>query len=364
MDRKENKMNSKLLHQLPPAENNPRNSEGAFIRGKKGEILFAYSRYAGNSCHDHARCDIALISSFDEGRSCSEPRIIAKASEFGAVNIMSVSAMELTDGKIAFFYLIKDNFENKGLILNLGRSISEDGENFANERCEIKAPPAYYIVNNDRLVRLKSGRILAPTAYTPCDAHKGKSVLPYVTSCLYSDDDGKTFYKANFDLRSAYGLNYKYGLQEPGVIEREDGLYLWMRTEYGTQYESFSNGELEDFCDAHPSIFTSPLSPMQMKEYDGVIYTVYNPAPRYNGREMAPGTWGRTPLVIRKSIDGGKTFGELNVIEDDPTRGYSYPAMFKTNDGRLLLGYCRGDASDVNNLCRIGITEIEIDSIV
>ncbi len=356
-------MKTKLLHQLPPGENNPRNSEGAFIRGKKGEILFAYSKYSGDSCHDHAACDIALIVSYDEGRNWSEPRIIAYAAEYGAQNIMSVSAMELLDGRIAFFYLVKDVEEDGSIILNIARSVSDDGVNYVNERCEIKAPAAYYIVNNDRMVRLKSGRILAPTAYISRDVHFGRSYEPYITSCLYSDDDGKTFYKADFKLESAYGINLKYGLQEPGIIEREDGLYLWIRTDYGTQYESFSSTGVDGFSEAHPSIFTSALSPMQMKEYDGVTYAVYNPVPRYNGRDMAEGTWGRTPLVIRKSTDGGKTFGPLNVIEDDPTRGYSYPAMFKTNDGRLLLGYCRGDAADGNNLCRLGISDVEIDTV-
>ncbi len=76
------------------------------------------------------------------------------------------------------------------------------------------------------------------------------------------------------------------------------------------------------------------------------------------------GPGGRTPFVLRKSTDGGKTFGKLNIIEDDPNRGYSYPAMFQTNDGRLLLGYCRGDGiTDGNNLCRLGIAEVEIASI-
>ena len=355
-------MKFKLLHQLPPAENNPRNSEGAFIRGKNGEILFAYSRYTGESCHDQASCDIALITSNDEGRTWSEPRIIARASEYGTKNIMSVSAMELTDGRIAFFYLVKEEIEDSSLIIALARSVSEDGVNYVNERCEIKAEPAYYIINNDRFVRLKSGRILAPTAYLPKEDFS-KTVLPCVTSCLYSDDDGKTFEKADFDLESAYGINYRYGLQEPGVIEREDGLYLWMRTGYGRQYESFSSCGLDGFCEARPSMFTAPDSPMQMKEYDGVIYSVYNPIPLYNGRKNAKGTWGRTPFVIRKSVDGGKTFGPLNIIEDDETRGYSYPAIFKTNDDRLLIGYCRGDEVDGNNLCRIGIAEIEIASI-
>ena len=77
-------MKFKLLHQIPPAENNPRNSEGTFIRGKNGEILFAYSRYTGESFHDHATCDIALIASFDEGalgvnrKLSQEPRTTAR----------------------------------------------------------------------------------------------------------------------------------------------------------------------------------------------------------------------------------------------------------------------------------------------
>ena len=72
-------MNVTLIHQLPPAQGNPRNSEGAFLRGKKGELLFAYSKYSGESNHDHASCDIALIRSFDEGLTWSKPEILASA---------------------------------------------------------------------------------------------------------------------------------------------------------------------------------------------------------------------------------------------------------------------------------------------
>ena len=32
-------MKIRITHQLPPTKDNPRNSEGAFLRGKKGEIL-------------------------------------------------------------------------------------------------------------------------------------------------------------------------------------------------------------------------------------------------------------------------------------------------------------------------------------
>ena len=94
-------MNIRLVHQLPPGENNARNSEGAFIRGTEGEILFAYSRYRGQSTHDHAPCDIALIESRDEGETWSEPRVIAPAAAFGVKNVMSVSALRQLNGDIA-----------------------------------------------------------------------------------------------------------------------------------------------------------------------------------------------------------------------------------------------------------------------
>ena len=161
-------MNITLLHQLPPSENNPRNSEGSFIRGKQGEILFAYSRYTGEHWGDDCACDIALISSFDEGRTWSEPRIIARAADFGVKNVMSVSAMELSDGSIAFFFLIK--IEKDGIsTIELGRTVSKNGVDFVSERCDMKCAPYYYVVNNDRFVRLSSGRIVAPTAYVHRD---------------------------------------------------------------------------------------------------------------------------------------------------------------------------------------------------
>ena len=359
-------MNVTLLHQLPPSENNPRNSEGSFIRGKSGEILFAYSRYTGEHWGDDCACDIALISSFDEGRTWSEPRLIARAADFGVRNVMSVSALELSDGRIAFFFLIK--IEKDGIsTIELGRTVSENGVDFVSEKCDMKCAPYYYVVNNDRFVRLSSGRIVAPTAYIHRDLLRPAAYdhfTAYASSCLYSDDDGKTFYKANFDLRSAYGPNLRTGLQEPGILERDDGLYLWARTNYGCQYESFSKFGLNGFVEAKPGVFTSPCSPMQMKTFSGVTYAVYNPIPNYNGREFYPGTHGRDPIVIRKSLDG-VDFGPINVIDGgDERRGYCYPAIFKTNDECLLIAYCRGDVFiDGGLLDSTGIVKLKIASI-
>ena len=360
-------MNIRLTHQLPPSENNPRNSEGAFLRGKKGEILFAYSRYTGTSNHDHASCDIALIVSYDEGETWSEPRIIAPASFFGVANVMSVSALEQQNGDLAFYFLIKENDYTS----TLGRAISCDGEHFTCQRCQCNFKPGYYVVNNDRYVRQKNGRILVPASYYTPEQNISHTtthaINPAAATLFYSDDDGASFQGVDWIHEfGRWGYN-DHGLEEPGIIELEDGsLFYWMRTNYGCQYESESNGDIQSFTPPRPGHFSSERAPMQVKAFDGVIYTIYNPIPGYNGRVVEKGTWGRTPFVLRKSTGKrvfGKDFGPLNIIEDDPTRGYCYPAIFKTHDGHLLLAYCRGNAEDGNTLCRLGIAKAEIESI-
>ena len=353
-------MKLRLIHQLPPSEGNPRNSEGAFLRGKSGEILFAYSRYHGDSNHDHAACDIALIVSHDEGESWSEPRLIATAAEFGTKNIMSVSAVEQKNGDLAFYFLIKEN----DMTTTMGRTVSVDGIHWQIERCDFGAvPPAYYVVNNDRIVRLADGTLVAPASFCTSDEIAHYREIHMRASLLISTDDGKTFTLAPWTFSIPNPAHWSRGYEEPGIIEYEDRLYYWIRTYLGRQYETISESGINGFFEPRPSEFTSPNSPMQIKSYDGVAYTIYNPIPRYNGREEPEGSWGRTPFVLRKSTDGGKTWGAFNVIEDDPARGYCYPAVFQTNDGCLLLGYCRGNGEDGNTLCRLGIAKAVIDSI-
>ncbi len=352
-------MNFRLIHQLPPKENNPRNSEGAFLRGKNGEILFAYSRYHGDSHHDHASCDIALIVSHDEGESWSEPRLIARAADFGTKNIMSVSAVEQKNGDLAFYFLIKEN----DMTTTVGRVISSDGEEWKSERCDCNFPKAYYVVNNDRIVRLSDGRLAAPASFCSneeIELHGGRHMSATI---LISEDDGASFTRSEQIFSLPNPADWARGYEEPGIIEYSDRLYYWIRTYLGRQYDTESRRGINGFFDPRPSEFTSPNSPMQIKSFDGVAYTIYNPVPRYNGRVEPEGTCGRTPIVIRKSIDEGQTWGALNVIEDDPARGFCYPAVFQTKDESLLLAYCRGNAEDGGTLCRLGIAKVEIASI-
>lgn len=358
-------MNNRLVYNLPPIPGNPRNSEGAFLRGKKGEILFVYSRFRGDSCHDNACSDLALIVSHDEGETWSEPRVLVRSEEYGVVNIMSVSGVEQQDGTLGFYFLVLDPVTYE---VELGRLLTEDGEHFTKEKCIFKnVAPAYYCVNNDRIVRLADGRLMAPYCYVASEAAKTDRRDPCHCGAFLSEDDGKTFYDAGFDFVTTDPANSRYGFQEPGVIELSDKLYYWIRTGYGRQYETVSTTGPAGFPYPQPSIFTSPVSPMQIKAHNGILYNVYNPKPRWNGYEEYekehPGVWSRSPMVLRKSSDEGENWGPLNIVGDDPDRGYAYPAMFFTNDGGMLLGICRGSGEEGNNLCTLGIYKIDLSTV-
>ncbi|MBE6911855.1 MAG: exo-alpha-sialidase [Ruminococcaceae bacterium] len=355
-------LKSKLVLDITPTKENPRNSEGAFLLLPDGTVLFAYSRYAGEDWHDNASCDIALIRSSDNGESWSEPEIIARASEFGVKNIMSVSSLVQNDGKFAFYFVIKENDGTS----TVGRTVSSDGVKFLSERCGFNAEKGYYCFNNDRLVRLSDGNLAYPALAVKGSRAWDENFPVAETMIFISADDGKNFDPLLIKLRMAPDVKTKSGLQEPGLIEHSDGsIRVWARTDMSYQYESYSFDGMKTFSEPVPSEFTSPLAPMEMiRENDSVIYTVYNPIPLYNGREVSFATiGGRNPLIIRKSLDDGKSWGECHIIEADEDRGLCYPAMLFTDDNCMLIAYCRGNSDDICGLNRLGIRKIPLDEI-
>ncbi len=350
----------KLVLDITPTKENGRNSEGSFIRIPDGGILFAYSRYNSSDSQDHAGCDIAAIYSYDEGDNWSEPVIIVNASFYGVSNIMSTSLIYQQDGKIGLYYIIK---ENDGTT-SVGRAISADGKSFTPERCIMNCQKNYYVFNNDRLIRLRDGRLAYPAAFHgfPKPENHG------ITTCFFSDDDGKNFYCSHIRLTLPSLKVRDMGMQEPGIYEHKDGtVRIWARTSAGGQYESYSRDNFESCTAPAPSIFTSPCSPMELAENKktGVLYAAYNPVPGYHrySKDYGNVSMGRTPFVIRKSEDDGKTWSKFVVIEDDKERGYCYPAMFFTEDDSMLIAYCRGNAEDGICLARLGMMKINLKEL-
>ncbi len=338
-------MEHRLVYHLPSTETSRRNSEGSFLRAPDGAILFAYSHFH-KTPNDEAPCDIAMIRSYDEGETWSEPVIIAKASDFGVNNIMSVSGVTLKDGRLCFFFIIKEDKDDSSW---LGRAISEDGIHFTVSRCGAKhVQRAYYVFNNDRFIRLSDGRIATTACKQDCAPTMDEnnscmwSERYTMPVCFVSDDEGESFYATKARIAISGRLAQEYGMEEPGIIELPGGvIWLWARTTLCYQYQCYSFDGMNTFTTPEPSVFTSPRSPMELhRTEDGTIWAVYNPVPHYNGCTHQPHT-GRTPLVLRSSSDNGNTWSPLYTLESEPDANYCYPALFETRDGALLCSYMR-----------------------
>lgn len=329
---------------LPARRGNARNSEGAFVTLRDGRILFAYSHYLGDDWQDHATAVIAARVSPDGGRTWSETDHIVVANE-GACNVMSVSLLRLADGRIALLYVRKNSARDCRPRL---RFSADEGVTWS-EPVEVAPHLGYFVVNNDRLVQLRSGRLVIPAAF-----HRPKQAdgdiaagidLHGESLCFLSDDGGRTWRESRQRIR--VGSSIASGLQEPGCIERSDGtLYGWARTDAGQHWEFTSADGGETWTEPRPSRFTAPCSPLSLKNLGTASaplwLAVWND-PTAATAPAAASSWGRTPLVAAFSRDEGATWSDRTVIESDPTRGFCYTAIHPSGDD-VLLAYCCGGA--------------------
>lgn len=341
---------SRITLALNHKKENPRNSEGAFITLADGRILFAYSRYYGKSWSDIATAAIAARRSADGGRTWSKQDSLLVDNE-GGCNVMSPSLLRLKDGRIGLFYLRTNNFHDCRMYL---RTSGDEGETWSEAKLCIPAP-GYFVVNNDRVIRLKSGRILIPAAYHRPRGEQDPTAWESwdaraVTLFYYSDDDGESWQES----QDWWGLPVRSGsgMQEPGVVELNGGrLYGWARTDTGRQWQTVSRNRGKNWAPPQPSRFLSPTSAMSIKRIPatGDLLAVWNdhsrrwklPPPVLSGGFGTNSSWGRTPLALAISQNEGKTWKLAKLVEDDPRRGFCYTAIHFIEDA-VLLAYCCG----------------------
>ncbi len=333
---------------LPANGRIKRNGEGAFLRLKDGRILFAYTEYDGASNADDAHSYIAGIYSDDEGETWGGKRSLMFPGEEDK-NIMSVSLLRMKNGDVGLFFLRKTGDDCR---LNLSRS-SDEGQSF--KTSTVCYDHGYYVTNNDRIVRLRNGTIIAPA-----NRHKTPNEPYSVQEFFVSRDDGNTWQKLPTSLKHPFS-NSSTGLQEGGIYEMEDGtLWNFARTRSGSQYMSFSHDGGNSWTEPCGSeLFTGPDSPLLIQDVGPYAVAVFNPKPRYYGfHEIDPcqyknQLWGRSPLVCLVSRDHGTTFPEGFLLEDDPTNAYCYPAVFAGSDYFLVAYYHSNGSGKCLTSCKI-----------
>ncbi len=345
-------------------ENNPRNSEGDFAALKNGNILFAYSRYHGDSSEDEAPCDIAGMISHDGGKSFEHmPELLIKAEEHKTENLMSVSLCRLSDGTLCLFYLAK--FEPNSVYYM--RRVNEEKLTLGEaETCIEFDKDIYYVVNNCRICKLSDGRLLVPAALHAVKCRNGACRGEYFGTCRIfgCDADGRNWHPVSEIIKMPNPGHSETGLQEPGVTVLPDGrLYAYFRTDRCFQFEAFSSDEGKTWSTPVPSIFTSPESPMLIikNPYTGIYYSIWNPVPNYNGRYKED-VWchaGRFPFAFAQS-ENGIDFSDFILIADIPGHGYCYPAVYFLSEKEMLISYCCGGKDDGKCLTRTRIKKITL----
>ncbi|RKN84516.1 sialidase family protein [Paenibacillus ginsengarvi] len=350
---------------LRPGPGNPRNSEGAFLDLADGRLLFVYSRFIGESSGDAALACLVKRTSNDEGETWSSDEIVARPDEHDAMNIMSVSLQRMQNGDIGLFYLIRFGLHDTRLHL---RRSTDEGKTWGEAICCVPGP-GYYVTNNDRVIRLASGRLVIPAAYhkvrgeskTDFRSFDGRGVAHF----YLSDDDGATWREARNFCVLPYSRT-KSGLQEPGVIELSGGrLWAWARTDVGCQYGMMSADGGETWSPAEPTPFSSPNSPLSMKRIPATdwLLAVWNPIPDYLTREYPKISGGRTPLVGALSHDEGMTWTNLFAVEQEENGGFCYTAIHFTSDS-VLLAYCAGELEDKSRLARLKVRKIRLSEMI
>ncbi|HEX2971167.1 MAG TPA: sialidase family protein, partial [Tepidisphaeraceae bacterium] len=217
---------------LAPKAANSRNSEGDFIQLKDGRWLFVYTNFTGGA-DDHSKAFLAARESSDGGKTWSEKDRVVVANE-GGFNVMSVSLLRLKSGEIALFYLRKNSLRDCRPVMRVSR---DEAESWSDPVECITDEVGYYVLNNNRVIQLGSGRLVMPTAlhdYVQGKLQPGKIVV------YLSDDLGKTWRRSKTILeKDAKGT--RVNLMEPGVVEASAGRMLMViRTKLGCQYLSES----------------------------------------------------------------------------------------------------------------------------
>ncbi|MBM4050092.1 MAG: exo-alpha-sialidase, partial [Planctomycetes bacterium] len=181
---------------VEPSKANPRNSEGSIIELKDGRLFLAYSRFTGGGA-DNAPAQIAARVADHDGKAWSDDRILVDKE--GVENVMSVSLLRLTSGEILMLYLLKNSWEDCRPYLRR----STDEMQTLSDRTLAIHDKGYFVVNNDRLVQLSSGRRVIPAALHPCKDgtfktwdHRG------IALCYLSDDGGRTWRRCRSALEA------------------------------------------------------------------------------------------------------------------------------------------------------------------
>jgi len=314
----------------PATPENPRQTEGGIVALRDGTLFAAWSDFYEKTA-DHAPARISAAKSTDGGRTWGERFTLQENT--GKANVMSVSLLRARGGDLLFFYLQKNSLTDLKVFV---RRSTDDAKTW-DAPVLVTPEEGYHVMNNARVIQLKSGRLLAPIAMTQQVGTKDDA---FKTVVYFSADDGRTW-RLGKTLLSAP----MRGAMEPGLIELKDGRVMQIiRTQTGYIWHAYSSDGGDTWSEAKPWTIEAPEAPSTLARNPatGDWLLVWNPNVAWTSPEKtvlgANHGGPRTPLAAMISHDEGKTWSKPRNLEPDPAATYSYISI-TFHEGRALLSY-------------------------
>jgi len=307
----------------PATAQNSRNSEADVELLKDGSLLMAYTEFYGGNGTDWGKARIAARTSKDEGRSWSDSLTLVENQ--GQMNVMSPSLLRLKSGRLAMIYMLK-NSEADCRVLYV--TSSDEGKTWSQPH-SVTPSVRYWGINNDRLVQLKSGRLLAPLWFVD-DWRKSHHTRGVV---FYSDDEGQKW-KAGSEVDIPQGPR---GVDEPAVIELKHGRILMMiRSDLGKVFKSLSLDRGLSWSQPEALPLDSPTAPSSIARIPSTndLLIIWN-----NSRKGPKHMQDRFPLTAAISQDEGKTWRKIKNVDATPGFTYAYTSLTFLSPKALLVTY-------------------------
>jgi sialidase-1 len=251
---------------------------------------------------------------------------------------MSVSFLRDQLGGIQFFYGVKNSRTNLRFYV---RRSSDEAKTWS-DPVLITAEPGYHVMNNARVIQLKSGRILCPISFT---SEVWTTNETFRTVACFSDDGGAHWRRGTGTVSCP-----KRGAMEPGLVELDDRRILQIiRTQTGRIWHCYSSDRGDTWTTPSPWSVAAPEAPSTLVRVpgDGRFLLVYNPG-FSEGRDHGG---RRTPLVAALSKDQGTTWSAPRMIESSPEATYAYVSV-TFHKGRALLTFYHEPAETLRTSLR------------